>query len=395
MNGTEFMVEEPQTAARPGEKPHLARVAAFVVLVLIVAGSIVVGKRLAGRKALAAETEELAVPTVAVIQPSVEQSNDPLALPATLQAYIDSPIYSRTNGYLVRWYHDIGSRVNKGELLADIDTPEIDQELRQARAARQQVEAQLQLAKTTAERWQALRKSDSVSQQEADQQVSAYQQAEANLAAAEASVKRLEEMESFKHLYAPFAGVITRRDVDIGALVTAGSGGQTKPLFEMAQVDVLRVYVSIPEAYAASIRPAMRVTLGLDEFPGQTFEGRVVRTAEAIDPSTRTLNTEVDVPNRNGRLFPGAYAQVHFDLPVQARRMSVPVNALLFRSEGVRAALVDRNEKIHLQPVVIGRDFGTHVEIVNGLAPADRIVINPPDSLAEGDQVKIATGKGE
>jgi RND family efflux transporter MFP subunit len=382
-------------AAEPPQKSRLAGLAAFVVLALIVAGAVVVTKRLSDRKALAAETEELAVPTVSVIQPSNEKSDDALVLPATLRAYVEAPIYSRTNGYLVRWYRDIGSRVKKGELLADIDAPEVDQELRQARATRQQVEAQLQLAKSTAERWQNLRKSDAVSQQEADQQTSAYAQAQANLAAADASVKRLEEMESFKHIYAPFAGVITKRDIDTGALISAGSGTQTMPLFNLAQVDVLRVYVSVPESYAASVRTGMKATLVLDEFPGQKFTGTVSRTADAIDPTSRTLNTEVDVPNRDGRLIPGAYAQVHFDLLTQVQRMSVPVNALLFRAEGVRAATVGPDNKIHLKPVVIGRDFGTKVEIVTGLAANDRLVLNPPDSLSEGDVVKVAVAKGE
>ena len=386
---------EPVHEPAPPQKSRLAPLAALVIIVLVIAGAIVVTRRLSERKALAAETEELAVPTVDVIEPSAENAADKLVLPATLQAYTDAPIYSRTNGYLVRWYKDIGSRVKKGELLAEIDTPEIDQELRQARATRQQIEAQLQLAKTTADRWQNLRKSDSVSQQEADQQVSAYAQAQANLAAADANVKRLEEMESFKRIYAPFAGVLTQRNVDIGALINSGSGAQTKPLFDVARVDVLRVYVSVPEAYAGSVRPGMKAQLVLDEFPGQKFTGTVVRTADAIDPSTRTLNTEVDVPNREGRLFPGAYAQVNFDLPIQTQRMSVPVNALLFRAEGVRAATVGDNGKVHLKPVVIGRDFGTKVEIVSGLTPADRIIINPADSLSEGDTVKVAQSKGE
>ncbi|HZU22994.1 MAG TPA: efflux RND transporter periplasmic adaptor subunit [Terriglobales bacterium] len=388
----------PSTPARepePPQKSRVAGIAALVVLALVVAGGFVLARRLTDRKALAAETEELAVPTVTVIEPSAEKSADELTLPATLQAYTEAPIYSRTNGYLVRWYKDIGSRVRKGELLADIDTPEVDQELRQARAARQQIAAQLQLAKSTAERWENLRKTDAVSQQEADQQTSAYQQALANLAAADANVKRLEEMESFKHIYAPFAGVLTRRDTDIGALVAAGSGAQTKPLFDVAQVDVLRVYVSIPESYAPSVHPGLKAALALDEFPGQKFTGTVVRTADAIDPSTRTLNTEVDVPNRDGRLIPGAYAQVHFDIPLRTQRISVPVNALLFRSEGVRAAVVGPDGKVHLKPVVIGRDFGTKVEIVSGLGPSDRVVINPADSLSEGDTVKVAQGKGE
>jgi RND family efflux transporter MFP subunit len=279
-------------------------------------------------------------------------------------------------------------------LLAQIDTPEVDQELSQAKAARQQIAAQAELAKTSAERWTNLRKTDSVSQQEADQQSSAYTQAQANLAAADANVRRLEQLESFKRIYAPFAGVITRRSVDVGALISAGSSGQTKELFDLAQFDPLRVYVSVPQSDAQLIRAGVPAYIELREFPGEKFRGSVVRTADAIDPTTRTMLTEVDVPNHNGRLLPGAYAQLHFAVPIQAARFTVPVNALMFRPEGTRVAVVGTDQKIHLKPVMIGRDFGSKIEILNGLESTDQIVVNPADSLEENQVVRTQTGGG-
>lgn len=376
----------------PPQRPRGVRLAVLTMLVLVVAGGFSVARRLTERHALARETETLAVSTVGVIKPAAEPADDELTLPAQLRPYVESSIYSRTNGYLLRWTRDIGSHVSKGELLAEIDTPEVDQELSQAKAARQQIEAQLQLAKTSAERWTNLRKTDSVSQQEADQQASAYTQAQANLAAADANVRRLEQLESFKHIYAPFSGVIIRRNTDVGALIAAGNTGQNRELFAVAQVDPLRVYVSVPQMNAPSIRAGMTATIELREFPGQKFSGKVVRTADAIDPATRTLLTEIDVPNKNGRLLPGAYAQVQFAVPVQTVRITIPVNALLFRAEGPRVAVVGKDNKVHLKQVMIGRDFGTKVEILGGIDAGDEIVVNPADSLEDGQQVNVKSG---
>lgn len=386
---------EPGTVAAPAARTHGARLALIAVVVLLVGGGFSVVRRFSEHRALAKETEKLAVPTVAVIRPSAEPADEQLTLPAQLQAYVQSSIYSRTNGYLLRWTKDIGSHVNKGELLAEIDTPEVDQELSQAKAARQQIEAQLQLAKSSAERWTNLRKTDSVSQQEADQQASAYTQAQANLAAADANVRRLEQLESFKHIYAPFSGVVTRRNVDTGALINAGSNGQTRELFDIAQVDPLRVYVSVPQTNAPSIKRGMPAYIELREFPGQKFTGKIVRTADSIDPATRTLLTEIDVPNKDGRLLPGSYAQVYFAVPIQTVRITVPVNTLLFRSEGPRVAVVGSDQKVHLRPVIIGRDFGTKLEILGGLDRNDQIVVNPADSLEEGQQVNVKAGGAE
>jgi RND family efflux transporter MFP subunit len=383
--------KQPVPPNRPS--PKGGRIALVILVILLVAGGFSIARRLTERGALAKETETLAVPSVSVIKPSIEPASDQLVLPAQLQAYVQSAIYARTNGYLLRWSKDIGSHVKKGELLADIDTPEIDQELSQAKAARQQTEAQLQLAKSTAERWTNLRKTDSVSQQEADQQVSAYAQAQANFAAADANVRRLQQLESFKHVYSPISGVVTRRNIDVGALIAAGSTG-SRELFDVAQVDPLRVFVNVPQTNAPSIRAGLPAYIELREFPGQKFTGKVVRTADAIDPATRTLLTEIDVPNRDGHLLPGSYAEVHFAVPIQITRISVPVNAILFRSEGPRVAVVGADHKIHLRPINIGRDFGTKVEILGGLDANDQIVVNPADSLEDGQEVNVKSGGG-
>jgi len=364
-------------------------VLALMAILLVGSAALAFALRLGERRALAKETEVLAVPTVIVIQPKPEAPQQELMLPSTLEAYTESPIYARTSGYVARWYKDIGSHVEKGQLLADIDTPEVDQELMQARAARNQAEAQLSLAKTSAERWETLRKMDAVAQQETDEKSSGYTQGQAALASATANVRRLEQLESFKHIYAPFSGVITKRNTDIGALINAGNSGSNQELFVVAKIDPIRVYVDVPEIYAPSVRHGVRATSELPSFPGQHFSGAVALTADAIDPGTRTLRTEIDVPNRDGRLFPGSYAQVQFGVTVAAVRMSVPVNALLFRAEGPRAAVVGGDGKVHLKAVTIGRDYGTEVEILGGLDPSESIVLNPSDSLEEGQAVNM------
>jgi RND family efflux transporter MFP subunit len=281
--------------------------------------------------------------------------------------------------------------VAKGERLARIDTPEVDQELDQARAARQQAAAQLNLAKVSAERWEALRKDNLVSAQDADAQASGYQQALANLAAADANVRRLQQLEGFKDVTAPFAGVLTRRNVDPGTLITAGTGTSGgRELFDLAQVDPLRAYIGVPQAYAANIKTGARAAVTLQELPGKVFGGTVVRTAEAIDPATRTLLTEVDVPNRDNRLLPGSFCEVKFALGAGVRNLKVPVNALLFRSEGTRLAVVGPDGKVRLRPIAIGRDYGSSLEILGGIGPEDDIVVNPPDSLEDGQPVKLS-----
>src|ERR1035441_9126230 len=360
------------------------------LLVLITAGAVTFLNRKSETDALAKETEAVSVPTVAVVEPQAESGNDELVLPGNLQAFMESPIFARTDCYLVRSSKDMGSKIQKGELLAAIDTPEVDQELSQARASREQIKAALGLAKISADRWANLLKSDSVSQQEADQQASGYQQALANLAAGDANVRRLEQLESFKNVYAPFSGVLTRRNVDPGALINSGAQAAGRELFDMARVDPLRVYVSVPQAYAPNIKAGMKANVTLQEFPGQKFLGTVVRTAEAIDPATRTLNTEVDVPNKDGKLLPGSFGQVHFAVGNSVPRITIPVNAMLFRAEGPQVAVVDKDGKVHLRPISIGRDFGATLEILGGLEVSDQIIINPSDSLEEGQKVHVA-----
>jgi RND family efflux transporter MFP subunit len=361
-----------------------------ILLVLLTAGLITFVTRKGETDALAKETEQEAVPTVAVVQPTNEPGTDELVLPANLQAFEESPIFARTTGYLLRWYKDIGSKVQKGELLASIDTPEVDQELSQARANREQIKAALGLAKISADRWANLRKSDSVSQQEADQQESGYTQAQANLAASDANVRRLEQMESFKNVYAPFSGVLTRRTVDPGALINAGAQAAGRELFDIARVDPLRVFVNVPQSYAPSMKVGVKAAVTLQEFPGQKFMGTIARTADAIDPATRTLNTEVDVPNKDGKLLPGSFGQVHFAVGNSIPRITIPVNAMLFRSEGPQAAVVSKDDTVELHSIQIGRDFGSTIEILGGLEPSDRVIINPSDSLSAGQKVRVA-----
>jgi multidrug efflux system membrane fusion protein len=363
---------------------------ALALLVLLLAGGLTLWSHASHERALANETERETVPTVAVIHPQSEKPDEDLVLPGSLQAYEESPIYARTSGYLVRWYKDIGSRVNKGELLAKIDTPEIDQELDQTRATRQQIVAQLELAKISADRWENLRRTDSVSAQEADQQTSGYKQAQANLAAADANVRRLEQLEGFKDVYAPFTGVLTRRNVDPGALINAGAGAAGRELFDIARVDPLRVFTSVPQAYAPFIKVGAKTAVTLQEFPGQKFVATVTRTAESIDPTTRTLLTEVDVPNKDGHLLPGSFGEVHFAVGSGVNKVTVPVNAMLFRSEGPRVAVIGSDNKVQLRPINIGRDYGATLEILGGVSQSEQVVVNPSDSLEEGQQVKVA-----
>lgn len=391
------------TLQRPPELPPAAprkalMIVGVILAVLVLAGALTLISRATHERALAKETELETIPTVAIVHPQPEAPNEELVLPGSLLAYEESPIYARTSGYLVKWYKDIGSRVHEGDLLATIDTPEVDQELNQARAARQQIVAQLELAKISAERWENLRKSDSVSAQEADAQTSGYKQAQANLAAADANVRRLEQMENFKRVYAPFTGVLTRRNVDPGALINAGAGaaGATgsattgRELFDIARVDPLRVYTSVPQAYAPFIRVGGKTTVTLQEFPRQKFSATIARTAESIDPNTRTLLTEVDVPNRDGRLLPGSFGEVHFDVGANVNKVMVPVNAMLFRSEGAQVAVVGPDHKVQLRPIAIGKDYGATLEVLAGVSEQDQVIINPSDSLEEGQRVNVA-----
>jgi membrane fusion protein (multidrug efflux system) len=377
------------TVTRRGRGPMLRW---FFVLffVFLVLGVYALLQRRSEHQVLAEQTERMAVPYVSVIRATRIEGESAMVLPGTLKAYVESPIYARTNGYLKKWYKDIGSHVNKGDLLAEIDTPEVDQQLAQMRADLTTAQANLGLAGTTTARYQDLLKSDSVSKQDADNASGNYEARQAMVQSAEASVKRLEEMESFKRVYAPFSGVITQRNVDAGNLINAGNGGTaTKEMFDLAQIDPLRVFVSVPQAYGPSIHVGMKACLELSEYTGRNFCGQVARTANAIDPGTRTLLTEVDVPNPSGTLLPGAYAQVNFNAKLSGQRLTLPINALLFRPEGTMAAVVGSDGRLNLKKLVIGRDFGASVEVLQGITLEDNIVINPPDALDQGEQVNV------
>jgi RND family efflux transporter MFP subunit len=382
-------VEPNYQYEEPERKSRLFLLLALIVIGLVFVGAFTMFQRRSQYQALANETEKLAIPTVSVIHPTVEPGQEDLVLPSTLQAYVESPIYARTTGYLKKWYHDIGTRVRQGELLADIDTPEVDQQLSQARADLGTSQANENLSKITATRYEELIKTDGVSKQEVDNAAGDYAAKKASVQSAEANVRRLEELESFKHIYAPFSGVITRRNIDFGNLINAGNGGAAQELFVVAQTDPIRAYVQVPEVYAPAIRAGLGAYLDLAQYPGLHFEGMVVRTADAIDQNSRTLLTEVDVPNKGGQLLPGGYAQVHLLVKLTGEHLQVPVNALLFRSEGLRAVVVDANHKTHLQQLTIGRDYGTALEVLQGLSANDWIVVNPADSLDEGVQVNV------
>src|SRR5579872_1455525 len=341
------------------------------------------------RGVLAQQTERLSVVHVAVIHATPVQAESQLILPGNVQSYVESPIYARTNGYLKKWYKDIGSHVKEGDLLAELDTPEVDAQLAQARADLATAQANFKLAGVTAQRYEGLLKSDAVSKQEVDNYTGDYSAKQAMVSSAEANVKRLQDLESFKHVYAPFSGVITQRNVDIGTLINAGNGGNAREMFDLAQTDPLRVYVSVPQSYVPSIRVGLKGCLQLSEYPDRKFCGEVVRTADAVDPNSRTLLTEVDVPNPSGTLLQGEYAEVHFDVQLSGSRLSLPINALLFRPEGTMAAVVGPDNRLTLKKLSIGRDFGNSVEVLQGIDQRDSVVINPPDSLENGQQVTV------
>lgn len=362
------------------------RIVTIVVLVLLALGAArTLVSRMSNAKVLDAVAQEGSTIYVRTTTVASAKEGQKLALPGTLQGFVQSPVAARAGGYLKRWTRDIGARVEKGELLAEIETPELDQQLTQAIAARQQMAASLELARTTAERWEALRKRDAVSQQELEEKRSGYTQARANLAAADANVERLRELTAFKRVLAPFAGVITRRNVDIGDLIDTSG----KPLFLLAQTDPLRVYVNVPQSYAHLVRTGQPVVVTQAELQGRSFKGQVARTAASIDTASRTMQVEVSLPNRDGALLPGAFVQVAMAL-APSETLSVPSNALLFRSDGTRVARVDEGGRVHLQPVRLGRNYGENVEVLEGLHGNERLVLNPSDSLSEGDAVQVA-----
>jgi RND family efflux transporter MFP subunit len=345
--------------------------------------------RVVARNALGKETARDAVPTVVIVKPAPTDLGEDLVLPGTVQAYIESPIYARTNGYLKTWYTDIGSAVKKGQLLAEIETPEVDQQLQQAIADLATARANEVRSKTTNERWIELLKTESVSKQDAEEKAGDAAAKKASADAAAANVSRLHELESFKRVVAPFDGVITARNTDIGALINAGQASGTE-LFRLADTHKLRIYVQVPERYAASAKPGLPAELTFTEQPDKSYTATTIRTANALDPGLRTLQVELQLDNAKGELFPGAYAEVHFKLSGNAQSLRLPANTVLFRAPGLQVATVDAQNHVHLKSVVQGRDFGNTIEILSGVSAGDAVVINPPDSIVDGEIVRVA-----
>lgn len=382
--------ESPSTRVSSTRRRISRRWLLVGALVAVVALTLSFGlqPRLQARENLAKDAATRSTMVVSVIRAKQTDATREIVLPGNMRAYSDTPIYARTSGYLKRWYVDIGKRVKAGDLLAEIDTPEIDDQLQQARADLANAEAEYRLAESTNTRWEALLKTDSVSKQEVEERRGAFASRKAAVEAARFNVARLQKLQSFKRLTAPFDGVITARNTDIGALVDAGSSTPSRELFHLASTQRMRVYVNVPQAYAAEAVPGVEAELTLAEYPGRRFKGSLVRNTQAIDTASRTLLAEVEVPNPTGELLPGAYAEVHLKLGVSNRALLLPVNALLFRPEGVMVALV-KQERTELVKIALGRDFGTEVEVVSGLAPTDDIVINPSDSLISGVSVRV------
>jgi RND family efflux transporter MFP subunit len=389
-----FRVDSEQdlrSQASPKQDRDRSRAAVrHLPLVALVGGVIALGihSRLAAESQLSVVTEQAAIATVNVGHPKPGASGGEIAIPGDVQAFIDTPIYARTSGYLRKWYFDIGARVKKGDVLAEIETPEVDAQLRRALADLATARANLQLAQTTANRDESLLQSHSISTQERDNAVGSHNANKAIVAAREAEVARLQELQSYERVYAPFDGVITARNTDFGAMIHADGSGQAKELFHIAATDKLRVYFSVPELYASAARSGVSATLTVEEYPNRYFLGTLTRTSSAIDLTSRTLLAEVDIDNSEGALLPGAYAFVHLALPGQAGTVTIPANALLFRHEGLQVGVV-RNGHASLVPVKIGRDYGDTVEITSGLQPEDPVILDPSDSLADGVPVAV------
>jgi RND family efflux transporter MFP subunit len=392
----EAATEQPQGHSTPAQPPEtslsipwwIPAVGALALAAVILFG---IRSRVSAEAKVALATREAAIPVVHVVHPVSDDGAREIALPGNTDAYVDAPIYARTNGYLRHWYFDIGARVKKGQLLAEIETPEIDQQLKQARSDLETAQANYNIAKITAARWEDLVSTGSVSQQETDQAKSDFAAKKAAADASAFNVRRLEELQSFEKVYAPFDGIITARNIDVGNLIDAGANAP-KELFHLAAINKLRVYVAIPEVYSVAAKDGATATLTLDEFPNRIFKGTIVRNANAFDATSRTLLTEVDVTNPTGELRPGAYVFVHFALPDSAKGLIVPSNALLFRKEGLQVGVV-RGGKAELVGVRLGHDYGNSVEIVSGLQKTDVVILSPSDSLTSGTPVKIAEQK--
>ncbi len=390
----------PQSGQRRPKALSAGR-AVLLLIVLVVVAAVLAGTgiitRIHARTEVADNTNALAAPTVIVNPPTHGQPQQEVVLPGNLQAYIDSPIYARTTGYLKKWYFDIGAHVRKGQLLAEIESPEVDQELAQAKADLATAETNSGNAQTQSARYQELLKTDSVSKIDTDNFNTQAAAGNTTVKSALANVQRLQELVGFEKIYAPFDGIVTARNTDIGQLINAGAGAATginsTELFHMAASNTLRLYVNVPQIYSPALKPGMTADLTFNEYPGKKFTGKLVRTSKQIDPTSRTLLVEFDVDNRSGELFPGAYTEAHFKTNTTAPSFIVPVSALMFRSEGLRVAVVDQDNKARLIPVILGHDDGATVQVINGLNADSRVILDPPDSLIDGESVQIAKPK--
>jgi RND family efflux transporter MFP subunit len=381
----------PSSPGGPRTRRRWPLVVAVVVVIALAAQGI--WSRRSAHAALERDAQHASTLSVQVVTPQRSSRAIDLVLPGNVQAFLDTPVYARTNGYLRKWYVDIGAHVKAGQLLAEIDTPEVDDQLRAARADLANAQANYTLAKTTAARWTEMLQNRSVSKQETDEKVADMLAKKGTLDAARFNVSRLEQLQSFQKVVAPFAGIVTARNVDVGALIDAGSsGGAQKELFHVAQADRLRVYVNVPQSYAMQVRAQTPVYLTLNEDPGKHYPGTVARTSGSVDPQQRTMLVEVDVDNRSGQLLPGAYAQVHFALDGSATPLTLPGNAFLFRPSGVKVATVDSTQHVKLVTVTLGTDFGTRVAVASGLTGNEKVIVNPQDSIVDGTPVRIVPG---
>jgi multidrug efflux pump subunit AcrA (membrane-fusion protein) len=426
MSETEKQATRTQTAPSDAPQKHSLEptakatrrtVAILIVLFIIAVVVAITGiiPRMHARAALRKQTDSMAVPDVAVVNPQMGQPMQQVLLPGTIQAYSDAPIYARTNGYVKAWYHDIGAHVTKGELLAVIETPELDRQVDEARANLDTAKANLGLAQVTAQRYEGLRGTQAVSKQSIDTATQTESAQAASLAVAQQSLNQLLEMQSFEHVYAPFDGIVTARNVDVGQLVDSGSNGGTgsssnpggnisaagnvingpQELFQVSSMNTVRIFVNVPGVYVSEARPGVKTNIDIPGYPGRVFKGTIVRTANAIDLNTRTLLVEVDIPNPKHELLPGAYGQVHLQLPITHPALIIPVDAMLFRSEGLRVVTVDAQNRAHLQIITVGRDWGTKIEVLTGLTAQDRVINNPPDSITENEPVHVVDVDGK
>jgi len=390
--------EQRQPRASRGTLATLLVVVALVAVLVAVMGIL---ERKRANAALERYTSNTFAPPVSLIEPKLGSSAGEILLPGNIQAYTQAPIYARTTGYVKAWYHDIGSHVRKGDLLAVIETPELDQQLAQSRSELASAQSNAALARVTANRYEGLLKQNAVSQQDTDNATAQLQARNAEVTSAEANVKRLQELVSFERVLAPFDGVVTARNLDVGQLVTStgstatqGAGIVTgsKPMFEVSALQKLRVYVSVPQVYAPDAKPGATAVLTLPQYPGKSFKGKLVRTSDAVDPATRTLLAEIEVENRTGELLPGSYTQVHLNVSTKAPALVIPVSAAILQPDGLYVAVVDANKRAHMVRVLPGRDTGATIEVLSGLEPGQKIVANPPDSLTDGEQVRVVSG---